>query len=78
MARVDGALGQAMTFYDVTCVMHGRKKSEHLCLFCCLCFEDLTEAECNVRADGFKEDVCKPCAEVERELAERGGYYVLE
>lgn len=36
--------------------------SEHICLYCCLCFKSLTPKECNVRADGAKEDVCKPCA----------------
>jgi hypothetical protein len=52
---------------DITCSMHGRKRSEHMCLFCCLCFEDLTPEECNVRDNGALEDVCKPCAEEEKQ-----------
>lgn len=51
---------------DPTCVLHGKKRSEHTCLFCCLCFEDLTPETCNVRADGQPEDVCKPCAAEEQ------------
>ena len=53
---------------DPTCILHGKKASEHeggFCLFCCLCFKALTPSECHVKADGKLEDVCKPCAEKE-------------
>ncbi len=51
---------------DHTCLVHGKKVSEHDCLYCCLCFKPLTPEECNVRADGKKEDVCRPCAAKEK------------
>lgn len=51
---------------DPVCLVHGKKKSKHLCLYCCLCFKPLTPEECNVRDNGQKEDVCKPCAKKER------------
>lgn len=35
-------------------------------LYCCLCFKVLKIKECNVLANGMKEDVCKPCAELEK------------
>jgi len=56
---------------DYTCLIHGKKMSEHPdygCLYCCLCFKSLTPEECNVRDDGVKEDVCVPCAKREKEL----------
>ena len=53
---------------DPVCLIHGKKMSEHVCLYCCLCFKTLTPDECNVTADGKKEDVCKPCAEKERKV----------
>ena len=58
---------------DPYCLIHGKKMSEHdlgFCLYCCLCFKSLTPDECNVTADGKKEDVCKPCAEKERKMAD--------
>ena len=51
---------------DPVCLMHGKKMSEHRCLYCCLCYKDITPDECNVTDDGKKENVCKPCAEKER------------
>lgn len=54
---------------DPVCLLHGLKKSEHLCLYCCLCFRDLTPDECHVLSDGTKEDVCNECAaEEERRM----------
>ena len=41
---------------DPVCLIHGKKMSEHFCLYCCLCFKSLTPEECNVREDGQKED----------------------
>lgn len=48
------------------CLVHGKKLSEHDCLFCCLCFKPLVIEQCNTNAQGQKEDVCKECAEIER------------
>ena len=47
---------------DPVCLLHGLRQSEHLCLFCCLCFRDLTLDECHVRDDGEREVVCNDCA----------------
>jgi len=56
-----------MTWHpDPVCAFHGRKQSEHRCLVCCLCFRDLTAAECHQQPDGAREDVCKKCAVKER------------
>lgn len=54
-----------MAKIDPICLIHGKKMSEHLCLYCCLCFKPLRPEECYVREDGVKEDVCVPCAERE-------------
>lgn len=51
---------------DPTCLIHGKKMSEHDCLYCCLCFKSLTPEECHVLPDGQKEDVCIPCAAKEK------------
>lgn len=53
---------------DPVCLVHGKKMSEHVCLYCCLCFRPLTPEECHVRDDGEKEDVCEKCAEKERKM----------
>ena len=45
-----------------TCAFHGRLWSEHVCLYCCLCFRTLTVEECHLRSDGQREDVCNECA----------------
>ena len=50
---------------DPVCLIHGKKMSEHSCLYCCLCYETLTPEECHTRPDGVKEDVCKPCGQKE-------------
>jgi hypothetical protein len=47
---------------DSTCLIHGKKYSEHECLFCCLCFKSLTVEECAYLPNGKKEDVCVECA----------------
>jgi hypothetical protein len=58
---------------DPTCLLHGRKLSEHDCLYCCLCFRDLTPEECHVLPGGMKEDVCNACAQAEEaEMRRRG------
>lgn len=35
-------------------------------VMCCLCFHRFAQEDLNVREDGEKEDVCKPCAEWEK------------
>jgi len=50
---------------DPVCLIHGKKKSEHECLYCCLCFKPLTIEECHITSDGQREDVCNECAENE-------------
>ena len=57
---------------DPVCIIHGKRMSEHHCLYCCLCFKSLTPEECNVLEDGTKEDVCKPCAAKEQAAILRG------
>jgi hypothetical protein len=47
---------------DPVCVIHGKRRSEHDCLYCCLCFKTLTVEECHVLPDGTREDVCVDCA----------------
>lgn len=54
---------------DPVCLVHGQRKSEHYCLYCCLCFKPLTPDQCNVLPNGQKEDVCVPCAEGEKARA---------
>ena len=51
---------------DPVCLIHGKRKFEHLCLYCCLCFKTLTPEQCHVRPDGVPEDVCNECAANER------------
>lgn len=58
---------------DPVCLMHGKKMSEHVCLYCCLCFKNLTPEECYVREDGVKEDVCEDCAAREQRMMEERG-----
>lgn len=47
---------------DPVCIMHGKRWSQHDCLYCCICFKDLTIEECHELSDGTKEDVCNECA----------------
>lgn len=51
---------------DPVCLVHGKRRSEHLCLYCCLCFNPLTPETCHVNDEGKKEDVCEDCVEMER------------
>lgn len=46
------------------CLFHGKRRSQHECLYCCLCFKSLTRDECAV-IDGEKWDVCQECAAAE-------------
>jgi hypothetical protein len=50
---------------DPVCLVHGKRLSEHDCLYCCLCFVSLTPEECHIGPDGRREDVCNECAELE-------------
>ena len=51
---------------DPVCLAHGLRASEHehgRCLYCCICFKQLTPMTCAVDEDGQKWDVCQgPCA----------------
>ncbi len=55
---------------DYTCLVHGKKMSEHdtpwFCLYCCQCFKSLTPEECAVEENGQKVDVCKECYEKDK------------
>jgi hypothetical protein len=44
---------------DPVCVMHGKRMSEHVCLYCCICFADLTPEQCASDEHGNKFDVCE-------------------
>lgn len=52
---------------DAVCLIHGKKHSEHDCLFCGLCFKPLTVEECAYLPNGKREDVCIECAMAEHE-----------
>ena len=54
------------TKIDPICVFHGLRRSEHLCLYCCLCFKTMTPEECDRLPSGERRDVCVECAENER------------
>jgi len=57
---------------DPVCIMHGRKMSEHDCLYCALCYRDLTIEECHRLEDGVTlEDVCEDCAAWEQAVLEQ-------
>lgn len=61
--------------FDYTCLIHGKKMSEHNppgnCLYCCLCFKPLTIEACNTLPNGQKEDVCIDCAKNESKPSDR-------
>ena len=49
---------------DPTCLFHGKKWSEHeygQCLYCCLCFRELTPESCTRNYQGQLEDICVEC-----------------
>ena len=50
---------------DPVCILHGKRRSEHVCLYCCLCFKDLTPETCWADEDGQKWDICVECGEHE-------------
>ena len=52
------------------CAFHGKTASEHehgRCLYCCLCFTDLSPDECWQDPSGQKWDVCEECKAQEPE-----------
>jgi hypothetical protein len=56
--------GHTPSNIDPVCLLHGKRWSEHehgRCLFCCLCFSELTLETCNLLPDGKREDVCHEC-----------------
>ena len=55
---------------DYTCLIHGKKMSEHDCIYCCLCFKSLTLEQCHLLSNGKREDVCNECAARETKLAQ--------
>jgi hypothetical protein len=55
---------------DPVCLVHGKRLSEHHCLYCCLCFEPLTVEECSFNEQGKRQDVCVSCAEAEKAYGE--------
>jgi hypothetical protein len=56
---------------DPVCLVHGKKMSEHECLYCCLCFKPLTKEECAFLPDGQREDICVECRKLEIETGHR-------
>jgi hypothetical protein len=48
---------------DPVCAFHGKRASEHVCLYCCLCFETMTPEECWRDEAGQRWDVHPACHE---------------
>ena len=77
-ARVRSASGWKRAFeagsvsadLDPVCLVHGMPMSEHVCLYCCLCFKRMTPEECHMDERGDKWDVCDECAFQEAVLAD--------
>lgn len=46
-----------MNKIDPVCLIHGKKMSKHVCLYCCLCFKPLAVEECNVREDEKRREM---------------------
>lgn len=57
---------------DPVCLIHGKRWSEHeggRCLFCCLCFDELTPEQCSRNEEGQLQDICFSCWAIELVLA---------
>jgi len=54
-----------MNAHDPVCIIHGKRHSEHLCLYCCMCYKPLTIEECHVYSNGTRENICEECAALE-------------
>ena len=53
---------------EPVCLMHGIPWRLHelgRCLYCCLCFRELTVEECHLQPDGVRIDVCNDCVALE-------------
>jgi len=50
---------------DPVCAFHGKRRSEHVCLYCCLCFCNLTPEACWVDGEGQKWDICIECGDAQ-------------
>lgn len=51
---------------DPVCLLHGKPWSQHQlgrCLYCCICFKELTPETCWVDDMGQKWDMCEECGE---------------
>lgn len=59
---------------DPVCAFHGKRRSEHDCLYCCLCFRfDLPIEAFHALDDGTRVNVCEECHDAEQaEMARRG------
>lgn len=55
---------------DPVCLLHGKRRSEHVCLYCGLCFTDLTPETCWADEHGQKWDLCRECGEAEGKQTE--------
>ena len=53
---------------DPVCLVHGLRKSQHMCLYCTLCYKSLTVEECHMDSDGQRWDICEACAEEEARI----------
>ncbi len=49
-----------MSKLDPVCIFHGKRRSEHECLVCCICFKNLTVETCY---NG--QDICEECGKNE-------------
>jgi hypothetical protein len=53
-----------VTAIDPVCLFHGKRRSEHHCLYCAICFVTLTPEECWRDADGVGWDLCRRCGDL--------------
>ncbi len=57
---------------DPVCLFHGKRRSEHDCLYCEICYRsDLTPDDCAVDEQGQKWSVCKGQCAREAGIVER-------
>jgi len=64
---------QPLGIIDPFCAHHGKRLSEHeggRCLYCCICYKELTPEECVVDIAGDKWDVCQGHCAVEAGIKE--------
>jgi uncharacterized protein (DUF2237 family) len=46
---------------DRTCLRHGKLMSEHTCIYCVICFEDLRPEQCFIDHFGTRWNLCLAC-----------------